>query len=232
MSTLVPGAQNRVVGNERSSQSMDIERLLLVPVFTVFLVYGAFVLAHSLGAASSGTPVRLLTLVYQALLTIFYVLTIVLFVLRRDARATARGFLPRTLAYVATFAPLSLAFFPPARVELLSLVLVASVMTVGLLFATYSLLTLGRSFGITPQVRTLVRTGPYRVIRHPLYVGEAVTFLGAILLGFSAARLTLFVSCMLIQWYRAGQEETLLEQSIPEYAAYKATTWRFVPGLV
>ncbi len=211
---------------------MDVERLVLVPLFTLVLLYAATSATHSLRAVRAGGAVAVLTLAYEVLLIFFYFLTIVLFFRRSEARASAQDFLPRGLAYVGTFAPLLLLFLPPAQTGLVSLAASTTIMLCGLLFAIYSLRTLGKSFGITPQARTLVRNGPYRLIRHPLYVGEALTFFGAILYGFSWVRLVLFLACMSIQWYRTAQEETILQRTLPEYAAYRAETWRFVPGVV
>src|SRR3990172_456164 len=41
-----------------------------------------------------------------------------------------------------------------------------------------SLSTLGRSFGVVPADRGLVRHGPYRLVRHPIYAFEALFFIG------------------------------------------------------
>ena len=83
-----------------------------------------------------------------------------------------------------------------------------------------------------PQARTLVRSGPYRLIRHPLYAGEIVAFGGAILLKFTIAKLGIFLLLTAIQCCRAIQEEKVIEETIPEYSAYKAATKRFIPGVI
>ncbi len=83
-----------------------------------------------------------------------------------------------------------------------------------------------------PQARALVRSGPYRLIRHPLYVGEIVAFGGVILTGFTIINLGIFLLLVSIQSYRAIQEEKVLEETIPEYSMYKATTNRFIPGII
>ena len=51
----------------------------------------------------------------------------------------------------------------------------------GTLASVYCLYYLGRSFSIMACARELVTHGPYGVIRHPLYVAEAITVLGIII---------------------------------------------------
>jgi len=48
----------------------------------------------------------------------------------------------------------------------------------GVVFALYAVLELGRSFSVMPEARRLVTNGPYSVIRHPVYLGEAVALAG------------------------------------------------------
>jgi protein-S-isoprenylcysteine O-methyltransferase Ste14 len=99
-------------------------------------------------------------------------------------------------------------------------------------FVVYSLAILRRSFGVAPQVRALVRSGPYRFIRHPLYVGEIVTLTGAVLMGPSWQKVVILMVTVALQVYRAIQEERLLSAHVPEYAVYMTETKRFVPGLL
>ena len=39
-------------------------------------------------------------------------------------------------------------------------------------------MTLGRSFGIVPANRGIVATGPYSIIRHPIYAGYLIAHVG------------------------------------------------------
>ncbi|MBP0622005.1 methyltransferase family protein [Cupriavidus consociatus] len=79
---------------------------------------------------------------------------------------------------------------------------------------------------------TLVTTGIYGVIRHPSYLGFVVSSLGWVL-GFRSGVgvvLTLLMVPVLLARIRA-EEALLLDQFGDEYAAYRARTWRLLPGL-
>jgi protein-S-isoprenylcysteine O-methyltransferase Ste14 len=91
---------------------------------------------------------------------------------------------------------------------------------------------LGKSFSIIPQTRNLVVRGPYRLVRHPIYIGEITCMLGLTLAGVSIPKILIFLLLVGCQVYRSIQEEKLLTAAFPEYADYAAKTARFLPGLV
>jgi protein-S-isoprenylcysteine O-methyltransferase Ste14 len=117
----------------------------------------------------------------------------------------------------------------PGRVLLLaSLVLVLA----GLAFTIYALAYLRLSFSIVPEARELITGGPYRLARHPIYLGEITTGLGIVIglmTWFSAA---LWLSMIVAQLIRSRYEEDVLEEAFPEYATYARRTKRLVPWLV
>ncbi|MGH7894018.1 MAG: methyltransferase family protein [Candidatus Binatia bacterium] len=79
-----------------------------------------------------------------------------------------------------------------------------------------------------PQGR-LVTDGPYRFVRHPIYLGQLLIAVGAPLtLG---CRYALAVSCAaaVVLFVRARFEEDALARAYPEYRGYAARTWRLVP---
>jgi protein-S-isoprenylcysteine O-methyltransferase Ste14 len=103
----------------------------------------------------------------------------------------------------------------------------------GLLFAIASLAFLGRCFGIFPDVRGLVMRGPYRLVRHPLYLGELTALLG-IAIGSDRWLLTvpLWLICVALQLVRTAYEERSLRAEFPEYGPYAERTKRLIPGVV
>ncbi|MDF2531290.1 MAG: isoprenylcysteine carboxyl methyltransferase [Clostridia bacterium] len=79
---------------------------------------------------------------------------------------------------------------------------------------------------------TLVQTGMYSIVRHPLYSSIIFMFYGGCLVYRNIAAFTA-VSFVFIpfMYYRAKQEETLLLQSFPKYEEYKKTTGMLFPRI-
>ena len=103
----------------------------------------------------------------------------------------------------------------------------------GLGIAIASVVCLGRCFGVLPDVRGLVTRGPYRLVRHPLYLGELLASLGIVLGAESPGpALGSWLVCLVLQLVRTRYEEQTLLAEFPEYADYAARTRRLLPGLV
>lgn len=90
---------------------------------------------------------------------------------------------------------------------------------------------------LTPTVRiqeergqTVVSTGPYQYVRHPMYTGFHLFFVGmALLLGSEVGLLLSLVLIGLVA-RRAVLEEHTLREELPGYDAYMAqVTYRFIP---
>jgi hypothetical protein len=93
----------------------------------------------------------------------------------------------------------------------------------------WALITLGPRFGIAPADRGLTAQGPYRLLRHPMYLGELV-FRMALVLSTQDVFLALLLALVLaaIQVWRIKREENL----IAGYGCYrKIVRWRLVPGV-
>lgn len=215
-------------------RGMDGERLIFVPVLSGLLLLNILSTARFLTSMESLGSHELLTAVHKALVVVFYVLLLVLFLIRHQAKSNRGSWRGTAMAYFGTFGPMLLLGVAGGTRSAGPVQTLASVviMTAGMAFSVYAVAHLGRSFGAVPRARALVTSGPYSVVRHPLYVGEIVAFFGAILVDLSAYKVAVFVLLALVQAYRATQEEKVLTEAFPEYADYAATTSRFVPRVV
>lgn len=101
----------------------------------------------------------------------------------------------------------------------------------GAVLAIFSFIHLRRSFAIMPAVRSVVTSGPYRALRHPLYLGELLYAIGMVMLGFNVLSVVLLVLSAVVLVMRVNIEERKLLQ-YPEYADYaRKVRYRMIPPL-
>lgn len=94
---------------------------------------------------------------------------------------------------------------------------------------------LGRNWGL-PMSRKeqpeLVTSGPYALIRHPIYTGLSLAMLGSAI-GVDILWLLLLVPVGAYFFYSARREEAVMLQLFPEqYPAYRARTGMLAPRLL
>ncbi|HNT22682.1 MAG TPA: isoprenylcysteine carboxylmethyltransferase family protein [Saprospiraceae bacterium] len=77
---------------------------------------------------------------------------------------------------------------------------------------------------------TLVSSGLYRFVRHPIYAGILVFAICFALYSGTGSRLILSVLLWLLFHFKSSYEEKLLSAKFPEYEEYRTRTGRFVPG--
>lgn len=170
-----------------------------------------------------------LRIVNQTLAMTFFAAQIVLFALRPVAKHKSRGVIPRFIAIVTTGASLLYFYVPLAPSNDFVQALATLFGTAGLALAVYTLRSLGRSFSVLPEARILVTDGPYRIVRHPLYVAEALSTLGVTLQLQQPLGALIAFAIFLGQYARMGFEEEVLERSFPDYEDYKKRTFRLIP---
>lgn len=80
------------------------------------------------------------------------------------------------------------------------------------------------------EKHSLIQTGMYRWVRHPLYASIILMFFGACLVFRNiAALLAVTVVFVPFMYYRALQEERLLMQRFSQYEEYRRKTGMFFP---
>ena len=79
---------------------------------------------------------------------------------------------------------------------------------------------------------SVVATGAFRYVRHPLYLASILTYLGLTVLTVSLFSLVLFVGIFVFHNYIASYEEKLLDARFEEeYREYKRRTGKWVPRI-
>jgi protein-S-isoprenylcysteine O-methyltransferase Ste14 len=160
----------------------------------------------------------------------FLTLLVVLFLVRRTPSRKQPGFLPRLAAFLGMFGLAAFPFLPSSSGT--GLVWTAAGLEVaGHVLMLISLLWLGRSFSIFPEARRLITTGPYAVVRHPLYLAEELAVIGMVLNHLSWMAVLVAAVHLAVQIARMGWEEQVLTAAFPEYAAYRVRVKRFLPGI-
>src|SRR5437867_613532 len=147
----------------------------------------------------------------------------------RVAGATSVLELPAgTLGLVGAFLPLLLrpgdGAGPLAR-------LAEPLQAVGLLITLAGVFSLGRSFGLIAADRGIKTHGVYRLVRHPLYAGYLLGYLGYLGVYPSLWNCVLTVGTAVALNCRALVEERFLARD-PAYREYlRRVRWRFLPSV-
>jgi protein-S-isoprenylcysteine O-methyltransferase Ste14 len=106
----------------------------------------------------------------------------------------------------------------------------------GLGFAVWARVHLGKYWSSMPAIRVdhkLIRTGPYRFVRHPIYTGVLVGVTGtAIIIGMPLGLIAFFLLLVVYLWKIREEEKYLQEEFGEEYARYKKEVPALIPFLV
>jgi protein-S-isoprenylcysteine O-methyltransferase len=125
----------------------------------------------------------------------------------------------------------------PPRLKLLLFAIGVTSILLGSLLRRYCWRTLGEYF--TGDVRAkqdqpVIRSGPYRLVRHPSYTAAMMMFIGiGLSLGSWFSLMLLTISSILVYGYRVSVEERALLATIGQpYSIYMQECKRFIPYIV
>ena len=101
----------------------------------------------------------------------------------------------------------------------------------GYVVGTWAVGTLGRAFSVLPEGRWLVARGPYRFVRHPIYLAYFLTTAGALLARPTMALVVVAAVWAWLMRERMVMEERKLAAFVPGYREYAAKTGALLPRL-
>ena len=202
------------------------------------LFHGALMLKQSIGllklfAARDDHSLTFFASAVAARLAVIMFLSLIVFVIIVRLRPVAKssGIAPRLIALAGTCMPSFMTLLPrnpdSLAVNIASLALIA----IGFGLAVYAFSYLNRSASIMPEARRLVTGGPYRFLRHPVYLFEEIGVIGLALPFASIWALLWLLLHAAFQFQRMKNEERVLRGAFPEYEDYARRTARVVPGL-
>jgi protein-S-isoprenylcysteine O-methyltransferase Ste14 len=106
----------------------------------------------------------------------------------------------------------------------------------GVAFTVWARITLGRNWSAEvtfKQDHELIESGPYALVRHPIYTGLIAMALGTAINYGRAIGVAVFIALCGALWWKARQEERIMTRHFPDaYAAYKAHVHAIVPFLI
>ena len=199
-------------------------RVIPTLLFTVMVVTQASAVLHTASPAKIG---------FHALSAGLWALFTILVNIRPAPIRRGRAPLGVLVALTSQLTMIAVGLFGSDAGGGIRLIASDALLLAGLAFAFGSVAVLGRCFGILPDVRGLVMRGPYRLVRHPLYLGELAAALGIVIGSRQPVGAALaWLVCLGLQLARTSYEEANLRAEFPEYAAYAAHTRRLIPGVV
>jgi protein-S-isoprenylcysteine O-methyltransferase Ste14 len=155
--------------------------------------------------------------------TLLFLLLAIAVAVRRDPVDRSRGVHEIIVPLIGSVLPFALLTTKPAAWIVgkpFLLMAVFSWMTIATGFTAWGIWNLRHSFSITVEARVLVTRGPYRWVRHPVYLGEILAAAAVLALRWSLLNVAIFSLFVIIQLLRARSEEAKLRRAFPEYKTY------------
>jgi protein-S-isoprenylcysteine O-methyltransferase Ste14 len=198
----------------RLRRAVDVgERIFIVLLFAAF--------AASIWQSFALKPFNILAVLSEGLL-VFFIL------IRRDATVFTMRSYDWAIALGGTALPM---VARPGGHPLVPSIISAMLMLAGLLVTIASKLTIRRSFGVAAANRGVVWEGPYRLVRHPMYAGYVLVYMGFFLNNPLVRNFAIYIFTIMMLVARIFAEERVLAKD-PAYASLMSRVrYRLVPGI-
>ena len=157
------------------------------------------------------------------------------FLIRHRSQASDKSATARISAYGVTalipvyfaFAPAFLPFSLPAWTNLPSL----GAWAIGSMLVLWATWDLRHAFSFEPQARELVTSGPYEIVRHPIYSAYVLQYVSLLFLRPSGGFALIVIAWCLLLFVRIRLEEKVLTAAFPEYQLYRERVGALVPRI-
>jgi protein-S-isoprenylcysteine O-methyltransferase Ste14 len=120
----------------------------------------------------------------------------------------------------------------PVALQFIAVVLVV----VGLAFCVWARVTIGANWSgsvVLKDNHELIQSGPYALVRHPIYTGMLTMALGTALDFLAAFSFAAFGILLVAFVVKSRREEQLMAETFPEqYSAYRARVKALIPFVV
>jgi len=143
--------------------------------------------------------------------------------------AKSENIMARVVALSAVCVPPLFMLIQRAPPSLVANALAVAVSLAANVMSVVTVSFLGRSLSVMPEARRLVQSGPYGVVRHPLYLCEMLGTVAVALQYRSPAAGGLVLIAIMLQVARARWEEAVLAGAFPDFAAYRSRTSFLIP---
>jgi protein-S-isoprenylcysteine O-methyltransferase Ste14 len=165
----------------------------------------------------------------DGLLVLAETIAVVLIVMRTRSETLSRR--PSDWLLGIAGASLPLLVQPADVAPLIPAVACFCIMIFGTFLQFAAKIVLGRSFGVIAANRGVVSLGPYRLVRHPMYLGYTITHIGFLLGTPIWPVALLYATTLVVQVLRLLREEAVLMQD-EAYRRYAGRVrYRLLPGV-
>jgi len=128
---------------------------------------------------------------------------------------------------------ISLVYFILVFPVLSGQIVIFAIQLIGILLGIWSILVMSKSkLNIAPIPRVgsiLINSGPYRFIRHPMYLSLLLVLLPMMMIHGSAVGWFIFGVFFINLILKLSYEEQLLMQTFERYSDYQQHSWRLIP---
>lgn len=215
----------------RNSRFWDFLAGLPLVLLCAFGIAGTIILIHrQWSGAGSMTSYALIASEISG--GLFLCMQLVFVCIRRLPLAKSKGLAPRLWAFAGANSSYVILLLPKQHPGAGAAMLSAALTCFGALSAALVMAWLGRGFSIFPQARRLATDGPYRLVRHPLYLCEQISLFGICIPYLQPWAFLIVLAGFGLQFPRMAYEEDILARTFPGYAGYAARTPKIIPGVI